>query len=144
MVVYDDVGGGYAVRLWWLLRWIVHRRAALLDGGLQAWIAAGGELIREVTRHEPRELTARPDDSRWVDTDALVADLAAARVRVLDARAPERFRGEQEPIALNRGGVRWSSSGQRDPSQSGYDLGAGGISADATSRCIPLGVSVKV
>jgi thiosulfate/3-mercaptopyruvate sulfurtransferase len=98
VVVYDDVGGGYAVRLWWLLRWIGHRRVALLDGGLQAWIAAGGELTREVTRHEPRELTARPDDSRWVHTGALVADLAAARVKVLDARAPERFSGEQEPI----------------------------------------------
>jgi thiosulfate/3-mercaptopyruvate sulfurtransferase len=98
VVVYDDVGGGYAVRLWWLLRWIGHRQVALLDGGLQAWIAAGGELIRAVTRHEPRELTARPDDSRWVDTDALVAELAAGRVKVLDARAPERFSGEQEPI----------------------------------------------
>jgi thiosulfate/3-mercaptopyruvate sulfurtransferase len=98
VVVYDDVGGGFAVRLWWLLRWIGHDRVALLDGGLQAWIAAGGALTREVPRHEPGELNARPDDTRWVTTEVLAADLTTGRLTLIDARAPERFRGDQEPI----------------------------------------------
>jgi thiosulfate/3-mercaptopyruvate sulfurtransferase len=98
VVVYDDVGGGFAVRLWWLLRWIGHERAALLDGGLQAWIAAGGELTREISRHAARQLIARPDDSQWIGTEELAADLTAGRLMVIDARAPERFRGDQEPI----------------------------------------------
>ncbi|EGV20201.1 sulfurtransferase [Thiocapsa marina] len=102
VVVYDDAGGGFAVRLWWLLRWIGHDRVALLDGGLQAWIAAGGTLTRAVHRHEPAELIARPEDTRWITTEALAAELAAdptgGRLTLIDARAPERFRGEQEPI----------------------------------------------
>jgi thiosulfate/3-mercaptopyruvate sulfurtransferase len=98
VVVYDDVGGGFAARLWWLLRWIGHDRVALLDGGLQAWIAAGGALTGEDPRHEPGELTARPDDTRWITTEALAAELSAGRPTLIDARAPERFRGDQEPI----------------------------------------------
>lgn len=98
VVVYDDAGGGFAVRLWWLLRWIGHDRVALLDGGLQAWLAAGGALTREVPRHEPEELIARPVDTRWITTEALAADLTTGRLTLIDARAPERFRGDQEPI----------------------------------------------
>jgi thiosulfate/3-mercaptopyruvate sulfurtransferase len=98
VVVYDDAGGGFAVRLWWLLRWIGHDRVALLDGGLQAWIAAGGAPTQEVHRHEPAELNAKPDDTRWVTTEALAADLTTGRMTLIDARAPERFRGEREPI----------------------------------------------
>lgn len=98
VAVYDDVGGAFAARLWWLLRWIGHARVALLDGGLQAWIAAGGDLVREAPRTVPAALIPRPDDTRWIGTEALVAELAAGRATVVDARAPERFRGEQEPI----------------------------------------------
>ncbi len=98
VVVYDDLGGAFAVRLWWLLRWIGHDRAMLLDGGIQAWIAAGGELVREQPCNAPAEMIARPDDKLWISTDALVAELAAGRATLVDARAPERFRGEREPI----------------------------------------------
>ena len=98
VVVYDDAGGGFAVRLWWLLRWMGHDRVALLDGGLQAWIAAGGELTRMVSRHAPAELIARPDNSRWITTESLAAELSAGRLILIDARAPERFRGDREPI----------------------------------------------
>lgn len=98
VVVYDAVGGAFAVRLWWLLRWIGHARVMLLDGGIQAWIAEGGALVRDAPRYAPVELIAQPDDARWISTDALVVELAAGRVTVVDARAPGRFRGEQEPI----------------------------------------------
>lgn len=98
VVVYDDMGGAFAVRLWWLLRWIGHDRVVLLDGGLQAWIAAGGVLAREEPWYALGELIARLDDARWISTDALVVELANHLAIVVDARAPERFRGEQEPI----------------------------------------------
>lgn len=98
VVVYDDLGGAFAVRLWWLLRWLGHRRVALLDGGLQAWQAAGGALTTEVPAPTPTAFTGQPDDNRWMTTDALAAALPNGRVQVIDARAPERFRGEQEPI----------------------------------------------
>jgi thiosulfate/3-mercaptopyruvate sulfurtransferase len=99
VVVYDDQGGAFAVRLWWLLRWLGHERVAVLDGGIGAWRAAGGVLT--TTAPEPTAaatLNARPDDSRWLTTDALAAALPTGAVQVIDARAPERFRGEQEPI----------------------------------------------
>jgi thiosulfate/3-mercaptopyruvate sulfurtransferase len=98
VVVYDDMGGAFAVRLWWLLRWLGHTRVGLLDGGLQAWQAAGGTLTTEVPAPTPAVFTAEPDDNRWISTDALAAALPNGRVQVIDARAPERFRGEQEPI----------------------------------------------
>jgi thiosulfate/3-mercaptopyruvate sulfurtransferase len=101
-VVYDDLGGAFAVRLWWLLRWIGHDIAAVLDGGLQAWTAAGGALSADMPDSIPAALTAEPDDALWIGSDDLAAAVAAGgdppRVQVIDARAPERFRGEQEPI----------------------------------------------
>lgn len=98
VVVYDDVGGAFAARLWWLLRWLGHRRVALLDGGLQAWTAVGGTLTQEVPAAVPRALQPHPSAALWVSTDALVTALDTGAVRVLDARAPERYRGEVEPI----------------------------------------------
>ena len=97
-VVYDDQGGAFAVRLWWLLRWIGHERVALLDGGIQAWSAAGGALVTEVPKAFDDPYLGRPDNRLWVSTDELVGELAAGRVQMVDARAPERFRGEAEPI----------------------------------------------
>jgi thiosulfate/3-mercaptopyruvate sulfurtransferase len=98
VVAYDDQGGAFAVRLWWLVRWLGHRRAALLDGGLAAWQAAGGELTTAAPEPTPARLTATADDSLWIGTDALFAALPQGGVQVVDARAAERFRGEQEPI----------------------------------------------
>jgi thiosulfate/3-mercaptopyruvate sulfurtransferase len=101
VVVYDDLGGAFALRLWWLLRWLGHRRAALLDGGIQAWQAAGGAVTTDVPTPAPAHFAGVPDDALWISTDALAASLTAAagdQTRVIDARAPERFRGEVEPI----------------------------------------------
>ena len=102
VVVYDDLSGAFAGRLWWLLRWIGHDIAALLDGGLQAWTAAGGALSTDEPDIAPAALAAKPDDRLWIDTADLAAAAAAchdhAPVQIIDARAPERFRGEQEPI----------------------------------------------
>ncbi|WP_425258293.1 sulfurtransferase [Rubrivivax sp. RP6-9] len=98
VVAYDAQGGPYASRLWWLLRWLGHDAVAVLDGGLAAWQAAGGTL--EAGTATPAGGPAYPASDApampSIDTGALLA--ALGRVRVLDARAGERFRGEVEPL----------------------------------------------
>ena len=97
-VVYDDAGGAFAARLWWLLRWFGHPHVALLDGGLQAWLESGGTLSTKPTTPTPRTFLPQIDERAWVSTADLVAGLAADRFQVIDARAPARFSGESEPI----------------------------------------------
>ncbi|NIR28495.1 MAG: sulfurtransferase [Gammaproteobacteria bacterium] len=98
VVAYDDAGGAVAARLWWLLRWLGHDAAAVLDGGYPAWTAAGLPVTRELAPPEPAAFSPRPDPDRWVAVERLEAALAAGRVVLLDARDPERFRGEREPF----------------------------------------------
>ncbi len=98
VVVYDDMGGAFAVRLWWLLRWLGHEDVSLLDGGLQLWVASGGDLSSETPAYAARVFEPAPDDGRWLTTAHLLRGLEDETVQVVDARAPERFRGEVEPI----------------------------------------------
>ncbi len=96
IVAYDDAGGVYAARLWWMLRWIGHPGVRLLDGGLQAWQAAGLPLSSDVPRRAPAAMTVRPGPTRVIDRAALWARLGS--VVLLDARQPDRYAGEQEPV----------------------------------------------
>jgi len=97
VVAYDDCGGMMAGRLWWLLRWLGHEAVALLDGGLPAWTAAGGALTAEVPSPAARTFTPAPRD--WVLSAAEVLDGLGQPGRVIvDARAADRFRGENETI----------------------------------------------
>ncbi|MBM4196462.1 MAG: sulfurtransferase [Gammaproteobacteria bacterium] len=98
VVAYDDMGGQFAARLWWLLRWIGHRKAALLDGGWQAWEAAG--LPKSTERPAPRQAGTclDRDDMPSVSTAEIESALGTDRWHILDARAPARFRGAEEPI----------------------------------------------
>ena len=98
VVAYDDMGGVMAARLWWLLRWMGHNAVALLDGGIQAWQAAGHELSTSRATPTPRRFpTARTDDCR-VSDEALLAGLRERNLVLLDARDPRRYRGEVEPL----------------------------------------------
>lgn len=95
VVAYDDSGGAIAARLWWLLRWLGHEDVAVLDGGRRAWDEAGLPTTDEVPVHPPATFTARPPLTRVVDRSAV----ANRGDNVLyDARAPERFLGEVEPV----------------------------------------------
>lgn len=98
VVAYDDQGGPYAARAWWLLRWLGHEAVAVLDGGWAAWRTAGGAV--ETTVPVPPGGAAYPAAAApampTVDADTVLAGLG--RVRLLDARAGERFRGEVEPL----------------------------------------------
>jgi len=111
VVAYDATGGAYAARLWWTLRWVGHETVAVLDGGWDAWLKAGQRVTEAPTdltaaRFAPRH---RADLTR--DAAAVIAAQGKQRSVLIDARSPDRFRGENEtldpvaghiPGALNR------------------------------------------
>ena len=96
VVCYDAGNGAMAARLWWMLRWIGHGEVAVLDGGLAKWTREGRPVTSEVPRFTPRKypLELRPELA--VDVGTLERNLE--KCLLLDARAPARYRGEQEPI----------------------------------------------
>ncbi|MBC7956894.1 MAG: sulfurtransferase [Cytophagales bacterium] len=97
IVVYDRQGGTFAVRAWWVLRWMGHANVALLDGGLAAWQQAGGALSTDLPT--PHPTTAYPWEHPALPTlHAQQLQSRLADVLVIDARAPERYRGEVEPL----------------------------------------------
>ncbi len=104
VIVLDAQGGMFAARAWWLLLWMGHAQVAVLDGGLTAWAEAGGSLA---TTPPPSD-SAQPYPQRpalvgTLDADSLQAQLG--RVRLIDARAGERFRGEIEPLDAQAGHI---------------------------------------
>ncbi|HRP97908.1 MAG TPA: sulfurtransferase [Rhodocyclaceae bacterium] len=110
VIAYDDAGGMFAARLWWLMRWLGHERVAVLDGGLHAWRDAAQPLTRQVPAFAPTRFDASVQPLA-VDADFVARHLEAADMVLIDARSPDRFRGENEtldpvgghiPGALNR------------------------------------------
>jgi thiosulfate/3-mercaptopyruvate sulfurtransferase len=97
VVVYDDVQGMIAGRLWWLLRWLGHENVALLDGGLQAWQAAGGALTQAMPVLRPMQFEAKVCE-HCVDAKHVESFLNTSRMHLIDARSPDRYRGENETI----------------------------------------------
>jgi len=98
VVCYDDQGGAYAARAWWMLRWLGHDAVAVLDGGRAAWLAAGGTLHAAPA---PAAAPAAPYPLATASMPSVAADQLLGllgKVTVLDARAGERFRGEVEPL----------------------------------------------
>jgi thiosulfate/3-mercaptopyruvate sulfurtransferase len=95
VVAYDHGGAGGAARLWWLLRHLGHDDAAVLRGGFDSWLGPvrGGE--EEI---EEAEFAPRPRSGDTIDAEELATRLGEQGLVVVDARAPERFRGEVEPI----------------------------------------------
>lgn len=98
VVAYDAQGGAYGARLWWLLRWLGHDSVAVLDGGLKAWEAAGFPLVRDVPTPARGTFKAGAPLQVTVDAPAIVRNLATRELTVVDARAADRYRGENETI----------------------------------------------
>lgn len=98
VVAYDDSGGTFAVRLWWMLRWLGHERVAVLDGGIAAWRRVGGTLTAELPPPADGNFTPRPQCGMRVDAAYVLSKLGDAGTLTLDARNEERFSGENEPL----------------------------------------------
>ena len=102
LVAYDDHGGVWASRLWWLARWLGHAEVAVLDGGLSAWTRAGYPIARgpdsPAATATPGTLSARTSLAPSVDAQAVLSGIGQVGHQVVDARASERFRGETEPL----------------------------------------------
>jgi len=104
VIALDRQGGMYAARLWWMLRWMGHPAVAVLDGGVAAWAESGGALTSDVTV----TANAAPYPSTAGSMPTMNADELAAqigRIRLIDARAGERFRGEVEPLDAAAGHI---------------------------------------
>jgi len=98
-VVYDRHGMNYCGRLWWMLKWLGHEAAAVLNGGLQAWLAAGGAVESGAAAPRPAtQFAVHTALLDFVDAATVQGQLGRASQTVLDARAPARFRGEVEPF----------------------------------------------
>jgi thiosulfate/3-mercaptopyruvate sulfurtransferase len=103
VVVMDDQGGMFAARLWWMLRWLGHDAVQVLDGGWKAWLAAGGPVSLDTPLPAPGHWSAapRPGHLRQVDEvwrEVSRGDAGAQALCLIDARAPDRFRGENETL----------------------------------------------
>ena len=98
VVVYDDATGSTAARLWWMLRLVGHRRAAVLDGGYAAWAAADLPLTTETPMQAGGTVELAYANDQIVYAEELTAGLSDGSVLLLDARGAPRFRGEVEPI----------------------------------------------
>ncbi len=98
VVAYDAHGGMYAARLWWLLRWIGHEAAAVLDGGLPAWQALGQPVVTEVPAKPRGTIEALAPFVPTVTVAEVLENIESAKRTVVDARASDRFRGENETV----------------------------------------------
>jgi len=125
VVAYDDGNGMYAARLWWMLRWLGHEDVTVLDGGMRRWLELGLPLSQGVPTHAAGTFAARSSLAHVADADEVLAASTDLAVRILDARAPERFRGEVEPIDKVAGHV---------PGARNHPFG---LSLDAHGRFLP-------
>ena len=98
VVAYDASGGCYAARLWWMLRWLGHDTVAVLDGGWSAWVKDGKPVTTALPAIEPARFAARPRSDLARDAAFVAANLGRPGSRMLDARAPNRYRGENETL----------------------------------------------
>ncbi|HKX17122.1 MAG TPA: sulfurtransferase [bacterium] len=100
VVAYDAPKSGVtgAARLWWMLRYLGHDQVYVLDGGWPAWVAARGAVSREVPARAARRFVPRPRPEMAVGVDDVRRIVARGGAGIVDSRAPERYRGEVEPI----------------------------------------------
>jgi thiosulfate/3-mercaptopyruvate sulfurtransferase len=103
VIAYDDSGGAFAARLWWMLRWVGHPAAAVLDGGIKAWVSEGGALQSGEATPLPavqgdRLVSVQADMAAVIEAADLEHRLSDPAFLLVDARAGERFAGTIEPI----------------------------------------------
>ena len=94
VVLYDSMGMPWAARVWWMLRWIGFDRAALLDGGLNAWTAAGGELSTDAVMRPARTLSVNLRPNLIADQDEVRASIDSESINLVDVLPEIHYRGE--------------------------------------------------
>ena len=108
VVAYDASGGCYAARLWWMLRWVGHDQAAVLDGGWDAWLKANQAVTSDLPKIKPGNFRGDVRE-RTANADEILGAIGQPRMRLIDARSADRFRGENEtldPVAGHIPGAR--------------------------------------
>lgn len=148
IVAYDDGNGMYAARLWWMLRWLGHDGVAVLNGGLGRWQRLGLPLTGDVPRPAPGDFRPRPRPDMVAAIEDVATIATDPNARLLDARGPERYRGETEPIDRVAGhvpGARnqpYSDSLGQDgrllPATELRALLAGGLAGIAAERTVAM------
>jgi thiosulfate/3-mercaptopyruvate sulfurtransferase len=111
VIAYDDSGGAFAARLWWMLRWVGHPAAAVLDGGIKAWVSEGGTLQSGQEMPLPAAAggphpSAQADTAAVIETAEIERRLSDPAFLLIDARAGERFAGTVEPIDAVAGHIK--------------------------------------
>jgi thiosulfate/3-mercaptopyruvate sulfurtransferase len=105
VVAYDQDNGMYASRLWWMLRWLGHDTAAVLDGGFGKWKSEGRPTKSGEEQRQPREFVAAARGEMAIDVGEMASRAGKSEWTLVDARAPERYRGETEPIDKTAGHI---------------------------------------
>lgn len=98
VVAYDATAGLYAARAWWLLRALGHRSVAVLDGGLPAWLAAGGAMSTQPVLRAPRRFPWQGQPLGGLQIDEVAMGLSSHSISLVDVRAAERYQGRSEPL----------------------------------------------
>jgi thiosulfate/3-mercaptopyruvate sulfurtransferase len=107
VVLYDDKGGFHAARLFWMLDYFGHRRASILNGGIQKWTADGRKLSREQVKSRPAKFTPTPMDRRTASADWLLERRSDANVVVIDVRPPALYQKGHIPWARS---IPWAQN----------------------------------
>ena len=98
VVAYDDNGGSFAARLWWCLRYLGHEDVAVLDGGMRAWRETGGPVRSGEERGRARDFEPDVRTGLLAHAADVLAALGNPDALLIDSRAPERYRGDEEPL----------------------------------------------
>jgi len=98
VVAYDDAGGAFAGRLWWLLHSLGHDKVAVLDGGIKHWQKQGLPITTTLPKVKPATFRPYLNEAAWLSALQVQNSTAKKSICLIDARTPERYRGEQEPI----------------------------------------------
>jgi thiosulfate/3-mercaptopyruvate sulfurtransferase len=139
VVAYDDQGGAIAARLWFLLRYYGHDQASVLDGGIEAWTTAGLALTTDVIAPSASLFHPRPRPELIIGRDGLQSALDGGAL-LLDARAPERYRGDVEPVDPRAGHIPGADSA---PFQENLAAGRFRDAAALRERYDALGASTR-
>lgn len=98
VITYDNGDAVYAARAWWLLRWLGHENVAVLDGGLPAYLRAGGATDAKETQPQARRFVLRASRMHSADLPEIISNLSTSDYLVIDARSPDRFIGQNETL----------------------------------------------